>query len=265
MGILVKIFKMNLIKGPLFFLIRLYTLPLRIPILMQLSFQKVLRKQFWRYYDTVFLNDYPHIRRACNLLADTKSPVIFDIGGGQGTTLKIFNKELPNARISLFEPIAENYSIIQKQFGQVANLSLYNLAAGDKAEEAIIHVADRITSSSLHQLNPGAHSKDSYLAQALTPSREEKIQVVRLESYLVESKKTDLLKLDVQGFELNVLKGCGEALKTVRYILLEVSNHHGYENAELYYEIDAFMRSNGFEIADLFPGIKEGGFLKEWD
>lgn len=232
---------------------------------MKLCFQKVRRNEFWQYYDEVFLNDYPHIRRVCSLLKKEKSPVIFDIGGGQGTTLALFLEQLPNSNIHLFEPIAANFKIIEKEFGQKPNVSLHQLAAGKKNEKRTIHIADRVTSSSLHTLNPEAHEADSYLAQALRPSGKEEISVIRLEVYLEKYQQIDLLKLDVQGFELNVLEGCGELLKRVRYVLLEVSNHHGYKEAALYYELDAYLRNQGFQLADIFPGIKAKGFLKEWD
>ncbi len=256
---------MNLLRPILYFLLRLYSWPFQFPIILKLTFQKLRRKAFWNYYDSVFLNDYPHIRRACELIKNQENIVVFDIGGGQGTTLKLFAAELPHARIELFEPISSNFEIIQGQFGQNAMIKLHQLALGCEEGEAVIHVADRVTSSSLLDLNPNAHAEGSYLAGALKPAREEKIQVKRVEAFLDKHSKIDLMKLDVQGFELNVLKGAGEALKKVKYIILEVSNHDGYSGAPLYHEIDAWMREHGFELADLFPGIKESGFLKEWD
>lgn len=256
---------MKIVKELIVLLVRLYTWPLALPQIMKLSFQKVRRKEFWRYYDEVFLNDYPHIRRACTLLNSENAPVIYDIGGGQGTTLALFLEELPNSTIHLFEPISSNFQLIENLFGNKSNVTLHQLAAGDINEKRSIHIADRITSSSLHTLNPEAHEADSYLAQSLKPSGLEEIQVVRLDSFLQKHEKVHLLKLDVQGFELNALEGCGDQLQRVKYILLEVSNHHGYKEAALYYELDAYLRSKGFQIADLFPGIKSDRFLKEWD
>lgn len=256
---------MKIAKELIFLLIRLYTWPLVLPKIMKLSFQKVRRKEFWHYYDHVFLNDYPHIRRACTLLTTEKSPVIFDIGGGQGTTLCLFLEQLPGSIVHLFEPLTSNFKLIEKQFGNKSNVTLHRLAAGDSNEKRTIHIADRVTSSSLHTLNPQAHEADSYLAQALKPSGQEEINVVRLDSFLEKYEHIHLLKLDVQGFELNVLEGCGEDLKRVKYVLLEVSNHHGYKEAALYYDLDAYLRDKGFQVADIFPGIKSNGFLKEWD
>ncbi|TNE78345.1 MAG: FkbM family methyltransferase [Bacteroidetes bacterium] len=256
---------MNILRPILYFLIRLYSWPFRFPMVLKVTFQKLRRDTFWNYYDNVFLLDYPHIKRACSLIKSEKNPIVFDIGGGQGTTLKLFREELPHAQVELFEPISSNFKIIKDQFGGNKGIKLNQLALGHEEGETTIHIADRVTSSSLLELNPEAHEKGSYLADALKPVREESIQVKRVESFIKQYEKIHLMKLDVQGFELNVLKGAGEELKKVKYIIMEVSNHDGYSGAPLYHEIDAWMRENNFELADLFPGIKESGFLKEWD
>ena len=73
------------------------------------------------------------------------------------------------------------------------------------------------------------------------------------------------MKLDVQGYEIEVLCGASNHMENVDLIVVEVSNHDGYESAPKYYEVDKLIRENGFVISDLFPNSKESNQLLEWD
>jgi FkbM family methyltransferase len=61
----------------------------------------------------------------------------------------------------------------------------------------------------------------------------------------------DFLKLDVQGFELEVLKGAPNALAAAEAVLLEVSTLAQYEGAPLFHEVVAFMHSHGYHVYDV--------------
>jgi FkbM family methyltransferase len=62
--------------------------------------------------------------------------------------------------------------------------------------------------------------------------------------------KIDLLCMDVQGFELNVLKGCEDFLTKVKYIIMEQPKPNtapSYDGAPNYNTIHNFMKNNNFE------------------
>ncbi len=73
------------------------------------------------------------------------------------------------------------------------------------------------------------------------------------------------MKLDVQGHELEVLKGAVNTLKNTAIVVAEMSNHHNYKGAPLYYDIDEFLRRNNFSLYDQCLSLKEDGKLLEWD
>ena len=97
---------------------------------------------------------------------------------------------------------------------------------------------------------------DADVSQELTGC----IQIKRLESILREKSipRIDLLCMDVQGYELNVLKGCGEMLKNVQYIIMEEPKEiintdylpegvcSKYIHAPSHTEIKEFMTANNF-------------------
>jgi FkbM family methyltransferase len=63
--------------------------------------------------------------------------------------------------------------------------------------------------------------------------------------------RPDFLKLDVQGFELEILKGAPNALATAEAVLLELSTIAQYEAAPLFHEVVAFMNSQGYHVFDI--------------
>ncbi len=189
--------------------------------------------------------------------------VILDAGGGTGTTAKMFSDRFPGKTIYIFEPIESNQEIIQKQVGQYKNWTLIPKAVGAAPAKTVIHIANRITSSSLLDLNPGMSG--DYLSDALIEKGVQEIIITTLDNEIPISTFVDILKIDVQGFELEVLKGGELTLKRTLVILLEISTHDGYKGAPKYYDIDEYLRTRQFELFDLTPSLRENNKLLEWD
>ena len=61
----------------------------------------------------------------------------------------------------------------------------------------------------------------------------------------------DLLKLDVQGYELEVLKGAQRALTTISAILAEINLLDIHKNVPLLDDVIIFMREKGFVAYDI--------------
>ena len=71
--------------------------------------------------------------------------------------------------------------------------------------------------------------------------------------------------MDVQGFELEVLKGATKTLKNTKVIVLEINNHDGYKGSPTYFEIDDFLRNKNFELYDLLASNRVKNKLQDWD
>jgi hypothetical protein len=63
--------------------------------------------------------------------------------------------------------------------------------------------------------------------------------------------------MDLQGSELHTLKGLGESIKKVKYIITEVSFKIYYNNDNLYNEVNDFLVKHGFEMKNV---LDYGGF-----
>jgi FkbM family methyltransferase len=75
----------------------------------------------------------------------------------------------------------------------------------------------------------------------------------RLDSLIGEGAipMPDFMKIDSQGFELNILKGCGEALRQLVGVRLETHLRPIYKGEATFFEIFAFMNNTGFILRDL--------------
>ena len=101
------------------------------------------------------------------------------------------------------------------------------------------------------------------LPTMLTVRQESEIQTTRLDD-IKEVDGCDLLKIDVQGGELNVLKGALDLLREVSIVLTEVEFSAVYEDQPLFADIDKFLRDQGFFLHDFknpgYSAYKAGVF-----
>jgi FkbM family methyltransferase len=230
-------------------------------------FDHTLRDEMEKRSERGELFRHIHIYRSIRLARKLKNPgfTILDIGGGIGATAKIFRKEFPANKILIFEPINESFNSIRSLFQSDALTEVLRLAAGNENSKRQINVANRITSSSILPLSSDKDSK-VFNEDNLGRSRIEDIEIVRLDDFLqAESDEIGIMKIDVQGFELDVLKGAEKTLRKTDIVVLEVNNHDGYSGAAKYHEIDSFFREHDFKLYDMFPSIVDNGRLKEWD
>ncbi len=224
---------------------------------------KPLRKEIQEVSQSVFA--YQHIENAIWLAKnrfDSKNGIIADVGGGTATTASIFSKNFPQQDIYVFEPIKSSFQDIEKASDRTNRWQLVNKAVGSTIGTTEINIAGRVTASSLLEMGGDT---EGYYGEVLKTQRRETIEITTLDTALPKDKSVDILKMDVQGFELEVLRGATETLVRTHVIVLEINNHDGFKGAPTYFEIDDFMRNNNFELFDLLPNYREAGKLYDWD
>lgn len=208
-----------------------------------------------------------HIHRSIRLAKQLPDQnfLILDIGGGVGASVILYNKLFPENKIIVFEPILENYNIIKSRTSQFSNIEVFNYAVGNENSKKQINIANRITSSSLLPLAVDSTSK-VFNENNLGQRRVENIEIVRLDDFLAkESNEIGIMKIDVQGSEMDVLKGAEMILKITDIVVLEANNHEGYVGSSKYYDIDNYLREHNFTLYDILPSIVDNCKLKEWD
>jgi len=173
---------------------------------------------------------------------------LIDVGANKGQFSMAVRSLFPKAQIHAFEPLPEARERFQSVFKGDHKVALYDLAIGAKAGEAIFYVADRADSSSL--LRPGTGQREAYGVQT---QRRITVRVQPLKETLDFSNLVHpvLMKIDVQGGELEVLKSI-ENLSLVDFIYVEVSFVELYERQPLFREIFDHLAERGFRLRGAF-------------
>lgn len=215
-----------------------------------------------------FIFAYQHIDNAIAIVKQhfkSEGNTILDVGGGTATTATLFGKAFPKHQIFVFEPIKNSFNQIENAPMRTNNWQLINKAVGSNPTTTQINIAKRITASSLLPFTHDEDIKGGYYDTVLQTERLETIEVTTLDHEIPKNAVIDVLKIDVQGFELEVLRGGIETLKRTRVIVLEVNNHTTFKGAPTYFELDEFFRKQGFILFDLLPSHHEQHKLLDWD
>jgi FkbM family methyltransferase len=187
-----------------------------------------------------------HVR----LLPGMACSTVVDIGANRGQFALIARKCFPDARIDSFEPLAEPANRFEKVFAGDTNTNLYRVAIGVSEDETTIHVSKRDDSSSLLPIG-----KEQMALFSGTGERETRtIRVVPLDGVLTKQdiQSPALLKLDVQGYELQALQGCDSLLHCFKYIYAECSFVELYEGQALADEVIAHLHQRGFYLKGVY-------------
>ena len=148
--------------------------------------------------------------------------------------------------IILFEPLVENFDVLSKKVKTLnANIEGYQVALGSKKGDATMYVSDNEKQSS-SVLKPKVHL--THHPHVKFPSTEE-VEVHLLDDY--NSKDYNFINMDVQGYELEVLKGGTKTLKHVDYVYCEVNRDEVYENNAYVEELDEFL--SGYNMKRVEP------------
>lgn len=156
----------------------------------------------------------------------------------------------PRARVVAFEPVFAPAARFRKVFQSDSSVTLHQAAIGPESGEATIHVSAADDSSSLLPI--------SQVQQRLFPGtgeiRTEKIRVGRLADFVSakEIAGPALLKLDVQGYELEALRGCEDLLECFAYVYVECSFVELYVGQTLAHDVIAWLRERGFRMSGVY-------------
>lgn len=152
--------------------------------------------------------------------------------------------------IYYFEPFSENY---RKLLINTRNEShYYNVALGSEHKTAYLNIERANGSQSCSILEP-KHHLDMY--PSITFDEKELVYVETLDSILdpdicKEFAKVNFLNMDVQGYELEVLKGAEETLHRIDYILTEINIDEMYEKCVQYNQLRDFLFDKGFVMVE---------------
>jgi len=179
-----------------------------------------------------------------DLVKDLKFQTVFDIGSNKGQFILLVEKLFAiDKDIYSFEPIKEILEKQKKFFSNKKNISFFNFALGEKSSKKILYIAKRKDSSSFLKINNIIKNTDHLVEE------KREIEIKSLDEFMKNRNLTKpiLVKIDVQGYELEVLKGSRNFLKQIKYIIIEVSENEIYTGQALANNIIKYLNDMNFK------------------
>jgi FkbM family methyltransferase len=212
------------------------------------------RRRRWRLRGTVAAGLATNQIESLELLewirATAQPPiaVIHDLGANIGTWTALARAVFPSAVIHAFEPLPAHADSFERRTAGWPDVTLHRVALGATNGTAPLHVTSFSDSASLRPL---ANAGRDYFG--LTDGPTVTVPVATLNDWCTRTNVPvpDLLKLDLQGFELDALRGAENLLPRVRYVLTEVSFAEFYRGQALFTSISRYLADHGFHFAGL--------------
>ena len=167
---------------------------------------------------------------------------IVDVGASVGSWSILALAHWPTARYSLFEPLVEHTELLEKLRQGCPNVSWFPYALGSQKGELSLSIyPDQLDAASLAYAGPGSR----------------RIPVETLDGLVAAGQipPAELLKIDVQGFEREVLRGGGQFLQGVAVAIIETYFFHFAPGMTLFHELVAIMHGHGFRVYEVIDPI----------
>jgi FkbM family methyltransferase len=170
-----------------------------------------------------------------------------DIGGNKGEYSEEIVSRFPGVRVFIFEPSRFNQSTLNLKFANNQNVHIYQFALSDSAGFMSLY-ADSPGSGGASLLNRRVGHFGISLSEV------EKVEVKRFDE--IWSKESgdviDLCKIDVEGYELNVLRGFGEILSRVKVVQFEMGGTD-IDSRTFFQDFWYFFSQHNFSLFRMSP------------
>jgi len=217
----------------------------------------MLKRRIAQFRKALVLARHPVWRRGLPLgigatiehrdLMTTISPrTVVDIGANVGQFSLLSRGLFPQARIFAFEPLARPAAKYRRLFDGDSQVRLFQAAIAPGVGRRQMHVSAHDDSSSLLPIS----QNQVEFAPGTQEVGSEDVVLAPLEQFVKadDIAQPALLKLDVQGFELEALKGCEALLTRFGHVYVEVSFFPLYEGQVLAAELIEWLAARGFHV-----------------
>ena len=191
--------------------------------------------------------------------------VVLDVGANDGDFGREIRDEGYAGRIVSFEPNPQAFARLTRNIAHDPLWEAHQLGVGDTAGDLTLSVSNEDVFSSFKPINDfGARTSEAREAASV------RVAVVRLDEFL--GRHPDLvgrtyLKIDTQGFEMEVLRGAGDMLGRMAAVQAELGLVKTYQNEADWLDVVLWMRARGFEIGTTIcnSAISEAAQVREFD
>ncbi len=215
-------------------------------------------------FDIVRFWPDPFGQRRANLLSSERVDAVLDVGANSGQYGLLVRRQGYLGRLISFEPLEEAFGELSARAASDWMWDCHRLALGNEVGLRRMHVSQNLVSSSFLSFDEkfdNGTMESSYF-------NEETVKITRLDdlrSRIFDSRDRLFLKLDVQGFELSVLKGARESLQQVVAIECELSLAAIYEEQARLADVVCDLADEGFHVRAIEPAyidLRTGDWLQ---
>jgi len=193
---------------------------------------------------------------------DARFDVLLDVGAHKGESISSFLKNFKIKNIYSFEASKNTYQILQintdriKNIYKETNIEIFNFGVGNSVESKIFYELPDSNSSTFNLID----LKSSYLKRKNKilsfffkkkfNIKENYVSQIKLSQFIKNKEliKIDILKIDTEGYELEVIKGLEEKIKIVNFIYFE----HHYDN----------MIKKSYKFSDIHKYLSDNDFIR---
>jgi len=175
---------------------------------------------------------------------------VVDIGANRGQFALVARHRHPTAYIEAFEPLPAPARVFRKVFAGDPDVRLHEVAIGPRREHVTIHLSGRDDSSSLLPITQAQSTMFAGTAETGVAT----VEAGPLHEFMDPGRISGpaLLKIDVQGFELQTLIGCEPLLDRFSWVYVESSFVELYEGQTYADEVIAWLRERRFRLHGVY-------------
>lgn len=181
---------------------------------------------------------------------------IVDVGAFNGETSLWFEGLFPEATIWAIEPFPESYRKLVESAGPRTNCKNFAAASSDGSVDLFVNAIPHtnslypVNASSRDSIDASHGGRSGELVESVSISPKITVKSKRVDTFALEEgiKWIDLLKVDVQGAEVEVLRGSQGVLACTGAILIEVSLYDYYADSSSIGQIEELTSPHGFSL-----------------
>lgn len=195
------------------------------------------------------------------LLEEYRISCVIDVGASAGQFARHLRGEGYRGPLLSFEPVPESFAALERAARGDRNWQVFNVALGSTEGASTINLSDGGPGLSSF-LRPAAAAIESWRFVGTTTGVV-KVPLRRLDALLpelgVDERKLEriFLKVDTQGWDLEVIKGAEGMLDKILVLQTELSFKPIYENQPPYRDVLDHLEPLGFEVAGLYPVVRD--------
>ncbi|NEN91902.1 MAG: FkbM family methyltransferase [Okeania sp. SIO3H1] len=203
-----------------------------------------------------YVRSAPRFIDLMNMWIEKDDPVVFDVGANTGQSIKLFRSIFKDPKLFCFEPDQDCLKVLSDTYGSDNRISIVPTALGSTQGTLQFHRTSATGTNSFLKVNLESEWRK---ATGVTNTEPVVVPIQTLDHYCqVEGiSHIDVLKMDVQGFEPEVLAGACEFLSNhkVDFILTKIIFHDFYTQRLSFYALEEHLIPMGYRLFTIFTPV----------